>query len=271
MFLSNLKRPLAFLDIESTGANPRQDRIIELAIVKLLPAGGRATHVFRFNPGMLIPPEAEAIHHISNAAVAQCPLFAARAGEIFELLKDCDLAGFAILRFDILMLAEEFARLGLAFPAADCRIVDAQRIYHQKEPRDLRAALWFYCAEEHRNAHGAEPDALAAIKVLEAQLEKYQDLPQTIDELAGFCASKRNAAWVDKTGKLKWVSGEIVINFGLQYTGQKLRDLARDNPKFLKWILKSDFPFDTKQIVANALEGKFPGRPQTAAEQTTPA
>jgi len=262
MFLDNLKRPLAFIDIESTGANPRQDRIIDLAIIKILPGGAREKYVFRCNPGMPIPAEAQAIHHISNADVAGCPLFAELAEKIFNLLKDCDLAGFGVIRFDVLILAEEFARAEFSFPQEDCRLIDAQRIYHKKEPRDLSAALVFYCHEEHADAHGAEADTLASIKVFEAQLAKYPDLPQDIAALASYCAPKRDANAADKTGKLKWVNGEIVINFGVQYTGRKLRELAQNNQKFLKWILKSDFPFDTKQIVADALEGRFPARPE---------
>lgn len=262
------KRPLAFIDIESTGANPRQDRIIELAIVKLPPDGAREKHVFRCNPGIPIPPEAQAIHHISNAEVAECPLFSEIAEKIFGLFKDCDLAGFGIVRFDVLLLTEEFARAGFSFPAADCRMIDAQRIFHKKEPRDLSAALSFYCGEEHVNAHGAEADTLATIKVLEAQLEKYPDLPRDIEALSDYCAPKRDMNWADKTGKLKWVNGEIVINFGVQYTGRKLHDMARNNAKFLKWILKSDFPYDTKQIVADALEGKFPAPPPASSGKT---
>jgi len=156
------------------------------------------------------------------------------------------------------MLTEEFARAGFAFPAADCQVVDVQRIYHKKEPRDLTAALFFYCGETHAGAHGAEADALATLKVLEAQFKKYADLPQTIESLDAYCNPDRNASWVDKSGKLKWVNGEVVINFGVQNTGRKLRELAQNNAKFLKWILKSDFPCDTKKIVADALEGKFP-------------
>jgi len=252
---------LAVIDIESTGTNPRQDRIIDLAIIKLLPDGSQEKHVFRCNPGIFIPPEVEAIHHISNADIVSCPLFAQIAGQVFEALKDCDLGGFGVVRFDIPMLTEEFARAGFSFPAADCRVVDVQRIYHKKEPRDLTAALAFYCSEAHHGAHGAEADALATIKVLEAQLEKYSDLPRTIEGLDTFSAIARDPTWVDKTGKLKWANDEIVINFGAQYIGQKLRDLAQNNAKFLKWILKSDFPSDTKKIVADALEGKFPDKP----------
>ncbi|MDO9542242.1 MAG: 3'-5' exonuclease [Kiritimatiellia bacterium] len=260
--MSNLKRPLAFIDIESTGTNPRQDRIIDLAIIKLMPDGSREKHVFRCNPGIPIPPEAEAIHHISNADIAECPLFTIQAEKIYEILKNCDLGGFSIVRFDIPMLTEEFARSGFAFPADDCQVVDAQRIFHKKEPRNLTAALAFYCGEEHVDAHGAEADVLATIKVLAAQLKKYADLPQTMESLDAYCNIARDPAWVDKTGKLKWANGEIVINFGVKYTGQKLRELAQNNAKFLKWILKSDFPGDTKKIVADALEGKLSTKPE---------
>jgi DNA polymerase-3 subunit epsilon len=260
-------RPLAIIDIESTGTNPRQDRVIDLVIIKLMPDGAQTTHSFRCNPGIPIPPEVEAIHHISNADIAQAPPFTEVAVRIFEVLKDCDLGGFGIVRFDIPMLTEEFARAGLAFPADDCRVVDAQRIFHKKEPRDLTAALAFYCGEEHTQAHGAEADALATIKVLQAQLEKYDDLPRAMDGLDAYCNIKRDPSWADKTGKLKWINGEIVINFGVKYTGQKLRELAQNNATFLKWILKSDFPGDTKKLVADALEGKFPAQPPPPARE----
>lgn len=265
MFICDQNRPLAIIDIESTGTNPRQDRIIDLAIVKLMPDGSQTRHVFRCNPAIPIPPATTAIHHISNADVAQCPVFPEIAAQIFELLRNCDLGGFGIVRFDVPLLTEEFARAGFIFPANDCRMIDAQRIFHKKEPRDLSAALAFYCGEEHADAHGAEADAIATIKVLKAQLEKYRDLPRTIEGLDAYSGAARDPAWVDKTGKLKWADGEIIINFGAQYIGQKLRDLARNNAKFLKWILKSDFPRDTKQIVADALEGRFPSPTQPPA------
>jgi DNA polymerase-3 subunit epsilon len=134
-------------------------------------------------------------------------------------------------------------------------------------PRDLSAALAFYCGEAHTQAHGAEADARATLKVLESQVAKYADLPKTVEGLDAFCAIARDPAWVDKSGKLKWADGEVVINFGVQYTGQKLRDLAQNNARFLKWILKSDFPGEMKKIVADALEGKFPAKPQNPPKE----
>jgi len=258
--MTNLKleRPLAVLDIESTGINPRMDRIIDLAIVKLFPDGRREQHVFRVNPEIPIPVETTAIHHITNADVAHAPPFRQMARQILDILEDCDLGGFGAARFDVPMLAEEFARAGVEFYPDNRRIVDAQRIYHKKEPRDLSAALAFYCGKMHLGAHGAEADVLATLAVLEAQLQKYSDLPRSVAELDQYCNPPRNPAWADRTGKLKWQNGELLINFGVQNIGRTLKDLVRDNPKFLMWILKSDFPADTKRIVADALEGRFP-------------
>ncbi len=258
MFPLKLKRPLAVFDIESTGVNPRQDRIIELAIIKILPDGEREKHIFRINPEINIPAATTAIHGITDADVANEQPFRKLAAAIFEILKDCDLAGFGAAKFDIPMLTEEFDRAGIKFDDTGRYILDAQRIFHRKEPRDLTAALSYYCGQSHTGAHGAEADTLATIAVLEAQIEKYSDLPKTIEELHEYCNPPKDPAWADRTGKLKWVQGEIVINFGSQNIGRKLRDLATNNPKYLKWILSSDFPGDTKEIVSNALDGKYP-------------
>ncbi|MBU4200535.1 MAG: 3'-5' exonuclease [Verrucomicrobia bacterium] len=267
-----LDRPLAVIDIESTGINPRQDRIIDLAIIKVHPDGKRETFTFRFHPEMAIPPESTAIHHITDADVANCPSFREKAPEVITVLNGCDLAGFGAARFDIPLLAEECARAGFDFNADAVRVLDAQRIFHKKEPRDLTAAVAFYCGDLHLGAHGAEADALAALNVLDAQFRKYPDLPQTMEELNTYCNPPRNPTWADRNGRLKWVNGELVINFGAQYIGQKLRDLAQNNTKFLKWILKSDFPSDTKRIVSDALEGRWPTPPAgPAGEDAAPA
>ncbi|NLB59777.1 MAG: 3'-5' exonuclease [Lentisphaerae bacterium] len=261
MTILKLDKPLAVFDIESTGTNPRQDRIIELAIIKLSPNGQSETFTFRINPQIPIPAEATEIHHITNADVADCPSFQEAAPQIMNILNGCDLAGFGVIRFDIPLLAEEFIRAGYNFDPDGFRVLDAQRIYHQKEPRDLTAAVAFYCGQFHLGAHGAEADARATLAVLEAQLNKYKDLPRTLDELNAYCNPPRHPTWADRTGKLKWAEGELVINFGAQFNGQKLRELAQSNAKFLRWILKSDFPSDTKRIVADALEGRFPAPP----------
>lgn len=262
-----LERPLAVFDIESTGINPRQDRIIELAIIKIFPDGATERHVFRMNPEINIPAAATAIHGISDADVADKPPFRKLAPAIKEILGDCDLCGFGASRFDVPMLMEEFARAGLPFDDSKLRVVDVQRIFHKREPRDLSAALVFYCGTRHTDAHSAEADVEATISVLEAQLKRYTDLPTTVEALDAYCNPPKDASWADRTGKLKWEEGEIVINFGTQNKGRKLRDLSRNNPKYLKWILTSDFPSDTKEIVAGALENRFPIPPGASSEE----
>jgi len=255
MFKWQLDRPLAVFDIESTGINPRSDRIIELSIVKLLPPKGmQELRTFIVNPGIPIPPESTAIHGISDADVAGKPLFKDLAAEIYRFLDGCDLAGYNIIRFDIPMLIEEFLRASINFSMEGRRLVDAQRIYHKREPRDLKAALQHYCGELFLEGHRAEADALATVRVLEGQFTRYPDLPRDMNELDKYC-DLRDPSWVDRDGKLRWVNGEIAINFGKK-KGERISDLARLDPNFLKWILKSDFASDTKAIITKILEGK---------------
>ncbi len=255
MFNWQLDRPLAVFDIESTGINPRSDRIIELSIVKLLPPKGlRELRTFIVNPGIPIPPESSAIHGITEADVAGKPLFRDLAPEIYRFLEGCDLAGYNIIRFDIPMLIEEFLRASINFSMEGRRLVDAQRIYHKREPRDLKAALQHYCGELFLEGHRAEADALATVRVLEGQFTRYPDLPRTMNELDKYC-DLRDPSWVDRDGKLRWVNGEIAINFGKK-KGETLSDLSKRDPNFLRWILKSDFASDTKAIVEKILNGE---------------
>lgn len=259
-FKWSLDRPLAVLDIEATGINTRVDRIIDLAIVKLLPDGTRIVRTFRVNPGIHIPMETTLIHGIKDEDVANSPFFAAVAPEIRDLLDKCDLGGYNLIRFDIPMLLEEFARLNLAFDMDDRRVIDAQRIFHKREPRDLSAALAYYCGEIHLDAHGAKPDALATLRVFEGQFQKYQDLPRNMDELDKYCNPKE-PGWVDKTGKFKWDNGEIVLNFSRK-KGETLRNLILHDSGFINWMLKGDFPRDMQDIIQNAKQGKWPEPPR---------
>jgi DNA polymerase-3 subunit epsilon len=258
-----------FFDIEATGTNPRADRIIDLAVVKMTPKGEREEHHWRVNPERPIPPEAAAIHGITDADVKAAPTFKDIAPHIAGILEGCDLAGYNIIHYDIPMLTEEFIRAGVPFDVKGRRVLDAQRIYHKREPRDLSAALKFYCGELHLGAHGALDDVLATIRVVEGQFERYGDLPKEMDALHEYC-NPRNPSWVDSTGKLKWVDGEATINFG-KSGGKRLRDMVadKDGQGFLKWLLKSDFPRDTKEIVQNALLGKFPKPPASAENGDT--
>lgn len=255
-----LERPLAFLDIEATGIMPRSDRIIDLAIVKILPGGQRSVHKFRVHPGIPIPAESTRIHGISDADVAACPSFAAVAGQVAEALDGCDLAGYNLIRFDVPLLAEEFIRANIQFSLEGRRIVDVQRIFHKREPRDLSAALSYYCGEMHFDAHGAEADALATLRVLEGQFDRYPDLPRDIGELDQYC-NPRAPDWVDSAGKLRWVNGEIVLNFSRK-KGETLRNLIATDKGFVKWMLRGDFPRDLQDIVRKAMEGDWPAPPQ---------
>jgi len=253
-----LDRPIAFFDIEATGISPRADRIVELCVIKITPNKQQSTHIFRINPQRPIPSEAEAIHGISDADVAGCPTFPELARDISDLLEGCDLGGYNIGRFDIPMLTEEFTRAGIVFDVESRRVLDVQRIYHRREPRDLSAALNFYCNEMHLGAHGAEADVLATIRVFEGQLERYPDLPKEMDALDDYC-NPRDPTWVDRTGKLRWINGEVALNFGKK-KGITLQELVATDQGFIKWMLRSDFPADTREIVTNALEGNYPER-----------
>lgn len=254
----HLDRPLAVFDIEATGVNPRTDRIVELCIIRLHPDGTRDTKTLRINPEMPIPPEVSLIHGITDADVADCPTFETLAKDIEAHLEGCDLAGYNLLRYDIPMLEEEFMRSKIRFDTSERRVIDAQRIFHRREPRDLTAALNYYCGVEHTGAHGAEADVDATIKVIEGQLAMYEDLPHDTASLSDYCNPK-DPDWADATGRLKWVGDEVVINFGKK-KGTALRALAQNETSYLKWILRSDFPRDTQDIVTQAMDGQFPSR-----------
>ena len=259
MLTLKLERPLVFFDLEATGVNPRKDRIVEIALVKFLPDGSRVDLVRRINPEMPIPAEVSRIHGITDADVASCPTFETLAPEFQNFLAGCDLAGYNVLRYDIPMLEEEFLRAKIRFRVDDRRVIDAQRIYHKREPRDLAAAVQFYCHQEHVGAHGAAADTEATIRVFLGQLERYADLTPDVGELARYC-DPRKPDWVDRMGRLRWVNGEVAINFG-QKRGTPLRQLVEKDPGFVKWMIRSDFPTDVIDIARAALEGKYPTPP----------
>jgi len=260
-----LERPLIVFDLETTGLDPMTDRIVELGCVKLLPAGGAAAgapqrelKTWRINPGRPIVPAATAIHGITDADVERCPTFDALASEIHAYFAGCDLSGFHVEGFDLPLMAQEFERVGTTFPDWKPRIIDARTIFTLRESRGLAAALQFYCGREHIGAHGAEADAIAAADVLLAQINRYADLPTEVEALHSFCHPV-SADALDTTGKIRWCEGEAVLGFG-KHTGKPLRQLVAEVPDYLRWILAKDFPADTKQIVAEALSGRFPGK-----------
>ncbi len=265
MFPVKLERPLIIFDIESTGLSPRADRIIELAAIRVAPDGTETSGYWLLNPEVPIPTETTAIHGISDEIVKNCPTFKEKALEILTFFGDGDLAGFNAGRFDIPMLSEEFLRAEVPFNLQERCLLDAQQIFHAREPRDLSAALRFYCGRPHDGAHGAEADVRATLDVLRQQFEHYPDLPRTIEELDNHF-NPRDPFNADRNGRLRWVNGELTINFGKK-KGSLVRDLVRDDPGFLKWIIKNDFPQDTRSICENALKHIFPEPPRLKSDK----
>jgi DNA polymerase-3 subunit epsilon len=249
-----LSQPLAFFDLETTGTDPLRDKIVDVAIVRVDPDGGRASASWRVNPGRPIPPEATAVHGISDADVAGAPPFRAIARDLLAALRDADLAGFNVRRFDVPLLDREMKESGLDLALARRRVIDAMTIFHRKEPRDLTAAVRFFLGRDHEGAHGAAADTDAALAVLEAQLDRYPDLPRTVADLEAWCHPVPPGA-VDREGKFVLREGEVVFNFGRQ-KGRPLREVARVQRDYLEWIVKQDFPEDARSLVERALRGE---------------
>lgn len=257
--LLKLNRPIVCFDLETTGTNPRHDRIIEVAALRVNPDGKEERYVSRVNPGCPIPAASTRIHGIHDEDVAGEPTFAEIAPQLALFLHNADLTGYGIARFDVPMLVEEFKRAGMDFDVADHCILDAQKIFHKREPRDLTAALKFYCDDVLEGAHGAEADTVAAWRVLQGQLEYYQDLPHTVTELEGESYPERRDQ-AEPQGKMRWQDGKVVLAFG-QQAGRSLQELSRNEPNYLKWMLNKDFSDEAKELARNALAGKFPKPP----------
>lgn len=248
-----LERPLVFFDLETTGLHLKRDRIVELALIRMSPQGDVLERVRRFNPGIPIPPEATAVHGITDADVADKAPFCARARSLHELLDDCDLAGFNIRRFDLGMLIAEFARCDIRFELEGRRIIDMQNIFHREEPRDLSAAARFYLDREHEEAHAALGDIRTSAAVLGAQLEHYAHLPRDLDGLHAYC--EEYAPF--RTEVDRWFSNAEegrVFRRG-KHSGRPLAEVAAAEPDYLHWMLGADDMDDeVLEIVREALD-----------------
>ncbi len=256
-----LDRPLVIFDLETTGTDPATDRIVEIAVLRIEPDGATRSRTRRIHPGQPIPPEATRVHGIGDDDVRDAPPFERIARGLLEFLAGADLAGVNVRRFDVPLLDRELRDCGLDLGLTDRRIVDAMTIFHRKEPRDLSAAVRFYLDREHTGAHAAQADLEATLAVLEAQLERYPDLPRSVEELDAW--SRPNADAVDHAGKLVWKDGEVTVAFG-KHRGKKLSELARELPDYLDWILAADFADDVKDLARQALRGELPRRDQSA-------
>lgn len=264
-----LTRPLVAIDLETTGLDVREDRIVEIACIKLLPfehesfprgeSGavdppvGFAEEIFttRINPRRSICPEATAVHGLRDEDVCDAPQFAAIAPELLAFLSDCDLTGFNLLCFDLPMLTREFERVGQVFPAPGTQLIDSRRIYLAKEPRTLSAAYQLYCQRSLEQAHRAESDARAAADVLLAQIQRYPDLPRNVQGLSSYCGSRHR--WLDADGRLIWRNDELVLGFG-KYRYRPLREVQRHDPTYIEWVLADGFEPEVVSVVLETLQ-----------------
>jgi DNA polymerase-3 subunit epsilon len=244
----NLKNPMVFFDLETTGTNIVSDRIVEISYHKVFPNGREETKTIRINPEMHIPKDATDIHGITDADVIDCPTFRAVAKEIARDIEGCDLAGYNSNRFDIPLLAEELLRADVDVDLMKHKFIDVQVIFHKMEQRTLEAAYKFYCNEDLIGAHGAEVDTLATYKVLQAQLDRYPELNNDVEYLSKFTTQNNN---VDFAGRFIFnEKGEEIINFG-KYKGKKVSEVLKTDIGYYGWMMKSDFPLHTKKILTN--------------------
>ena len=245
-----LSRPLAFLDLETTGVNLASDRIIEIAIIKLMPDGERVRKRKLINPGVPIPKQSSDIHGITDEMVKDAPTFKQVGNEIKQFLENCDLAGYNSNRFDIPMLMEEFLRADLDVDLSTRRMVDVQHIFYSMEPRTLSAAYKFYCMKDLHDAHSAEADVTATIDVLMAQLERYQKLGHSVDSILSVIGEEKIVDYARRFGYDD--SNQEIFNFG-KYKGKRVADVLKSEPQYYDWMMKGDFPLHTKKKLTEML------------------
>jgi DNA polymerase-3 subunit epsilon len=242
----NLKNPLVFFDLETTGTNITSDRIVEICYLKVYPNGNEESKTLRINPGMHIPEGASAVHGIYDEDVADCPVFKEVARNIAKDIEGCDLAGFNSNRFDVPLLVEEFLRADVDIDISHRKFIDVQVIFHKKEERTLSAAVKFYCGHELDGAHGAEADTHGTYEVLQAQLDRYPDLQNDMAFLSDYSRQNRN---VDFGGRMIYnEQGVEIFNFG-KYKGMAVTEVLQRDPGYYTWMQNSDFPLNTKAML----------------------
>ncbi len=255
----NLKRPLAFFDLETTGIRVATDRIVEISIVKIHPNGKKEIKTRRINPEIPIPPETSAIHGIFDEDVKDEPTFKQLAKGLHEFLQNCDLAGYNSNRFDIPLLIEEFLRADVDFDIENRLLIDVQNIFHKMEQRTLSAAYKFYCGAELINAHSAEADTIATYEILKAQLDRYaeadfkdkngnisQPVKNDMQALSAFSEANKSA---DLIGFILYNEhGQEIINFG-KHKGKLVSEVLKKEPSYYDWMMNGDFPLSTKKVM----------------------
>lgn len=242
----NLKNPIVFFDLETTGINVSSDRIVEITYLKVEPNGNKTSKTLRINPQMHIPEQASAVHGIYDQDVADCPTFRQVAASIAKDIEGCDLAGYNSINFDIPLLVEEFLRADVDVDLKRRKFVDVMVIFYKQEPRNLSAAYKFYCGKDLSNAHSSEADTMATLEILEAQLCRYGDLENTIDFLSEYSSHNKN---VDYAGRIIYDDKKReIFNFG-KYKGMLVVEVFRRDPSYYQWMMNGDFPLYTKKVI----------------------
>ncbi len=261
----NLEKPIVFFDLETTGINIGTDKIVEISILKVFPNGNKESKTWLVNPEMEIPKDSSDIHGITNEQVVAEPTFKELAPQVSELIAGCDLAGFNSNRFDIPLLAEELMRAGIDFNMNDRKAIDVQVIFHKKEQRTLSAGYQFYCGKELEGAHGAEADTNATYEILLAQLEKYEDIGNTVDLLSDFSTHGKRA---DFAGFVLFnEEDQEIFSFG-KYKGRTVEEVFKENPGYNNWMQNADFPLFTKKVLRQIKERmSVPKKKMTDAEK----
>ncbi len=258
-----LKKPIVFFDLETTGIQIATDRIVEISILKVYPNGNKESKTWLVNPEMEIPQEASDIHGITNEKVVTEPTFNELASKVSEMIAGCDLAGFNSNRFDIPLLAEEMLRANVNFDMHDRKAIDVQVIFHKKEQRTLGAGYEFYCGKKLENAHSAEADTLATFEILEAQIEKYEDVDSDVSFLSEYSTHSKRA---DFAGFISFDNDDNeIFSFG-KYKGTKVVDVFRSNPGHYSRIQNADFPLYTKKVLTKIKETMNPKKQMNTLE-----
>lgn len=241
-----LKRPIVFIDLETTGTSVSSDRIVEISLLKITPDRKEQWMTKRVNPEMPIPQQATDIHGIGDKDIADAPTFREIAKNIALFLEGCDLAGYNSMKFDIPLLAEEFLRTHTDFNFSKNRYIDVQIIFHKKEQRTLAAAYQFYCNKELKDAHSSKADTSATYEVLKAQLDRYEDLENDIEKLADYSSYNDH---VDFAGRIILdENGVEIFNFG-KHKGKPVEKVLAEEPSYYSWMMNGDFPLYTKKVL----------------------
>jgi DNA polymerase-3 subunit epsilon len=244
-----LSRPIAFIDLETTGISISSDRIVEIAIVKIMPDGSRQVKRKLINPEMPIPKASSDIHGITDEMVKDAPTFRQAANEIKQFMESCDIGGYNSNRFDMPMLIEEFLRIGMDFNIEGRKMLDVQKVFHMMEQRTLSAAYKFYCQKSLEDAHSAEADAQATWEVLEAQVERYPQIGNTVESIVKFTGEDD---LVDFARRFVKENGVEVFNFG-KHKGKPVTQVLKEEPQYYDWMMKGDFAMNTKQKLTEIL------------------